>query len=141
MQGKRGGRRTREQKPERVSDAKLSAEGVSGKVSEMILQFAQPLLQLEPDGPPDIKAVRNVMMLATVCWNLPVVEAGKGPDGPRIRKMFDEAMASVPESIRRVLLGLLDDRRTKFAAVPFLVIVSVEGSLDRLRIVAEARMP
>jgi hypothetical protein len=32
-----------------------------GKVSEMILEFARPLMEFDPGGPPDIQAVRNTM--------------------------------------------------------------------------------
>ncbi|MND06793.1 hypothetical protein D3C83_283830 [compost metagenome] len=48
----------------------------------------------------------------------------------------------VPGEIAGLLLKLVEDRKTKFAAVPFLVVLRVEGkSLGELRVVAEARLP
>jgi len=115
---------------------------VPGKVSEMILEFAQPLMTLGPGGPPDIQTMRNIMMFAMVCWNLPIMEARKDVDGASTRKMFDDAMARVPESLGRVLCKLIEDRKTRFATVPFYVTVQVEGTcLEDARVVAQARMP
>jgi hypothetical protein len=54
-----------------------SADGAAwapGKISEMILEFAQPLLEAD-GGPPNIQAARNIMQMVMICWNLPVQEA------------------------------------------------------------------
>lgn len=48
---------------------------VPAKVSEVILEFAQPLMEFGEDGPPDIQTMRNIMMLAMVCWNVPIMES------------------------------------------------------------------
>lgn len=42
-----------------------------GKVSEMILEFAAPLLQLDPVAPHDITMLGEVLLMAEMCWNLP----------------------------------------------------------------------
>jgi len=113
-----------------------------GKISEMFLEFSEPLLQLDPDGPPDIEAIRNMMIIATVCWNLPVAIARKEANSSSLQKMFDRIMAQMPSPIADILLRLIEDRKTKFAAVPFSVLVRVEGTnLKDARIIAEARMP
>jgi hypothetical protein len=115
---------------------------VPGKVPEMILEFAQPLMEFGEGGPPDIQTMRNIMMLAMVCWNLPIMETRTDVDGPSTRRMFDDAMARMPDALGRVLLELVEVRRTRFAMVPFYVTVQVEGtSLENARVVAEARMP
>jgi hypothetical protein len=84
------------------------ARPVPGKVSEMILEFAQPLMEFGEGGPPDIQTMRNIMMLAMVCWNLPIMESRTDVAGPSIRRMFDDAMARMPTSLGRVLLELVE---------------------------------
>jgi hypothetical protein len=112
-----------------------------GKVSEMFLEFAQPLMEIDPGGPPDIQAVRHIMALAMMCWNLPLLLAKQDASAAKTQRMFDDAMSQMPEPVRRALLRLIEDRTTHFALVPFHVLVSVEGtSLKDARIVAEARM-
>jgi hypothetical protein len=114
----------------------------SGKVSEMILEFAQPLLGFDPAGPPDIQDIRSIMMLAAVCWNLPIMVAKKDAQAAATQQMFDTAMAQVPKPLGQVLLGMIEDRKTRFGAVPFYVVPHVEGTNPKnARIVAEARMP
>jgi len=113
-----------------------------GKISEMIMEFAQPLMEWDQGGPPDIQAVRNVMMMAMVCWNVPIVRDKANTEAANAQRMFDTAMSQMPEPLKSVLLAMTEDRKTRFGAVPFSVIVHVEGtSLDDLSIVAEARMP
>jgi hypothetical protein len=112
-----------------------------GKVSEMLLEFAQPLLYAEPGGPPNVAAIQSIMQIAELCWNLPVLEATGARSYPEAQRGFDQALRMVPGEISRLLRQLVEDRKTKFAAVPFLVVLRVEGeSLEDLRVVAEARM-
>lgn len=130
---------------EKPSLIKIPLEGVGapepGKVSEMILEFAEPLLYSDPSGPPNVAAVRSIMQLAEMCWNLPVLEANRSPLYPSAKKSFDQALAVMPGLASSLLRQLIRDRETKFAAVPFSVILSVEGSsLDDMKVVAEARM-
>ncbi len=112
-----------------------------GKVSEMLLEFAQPLLYADPGGPPDVAAVKSVMQIAELCWNLPVLEATEARSYPVAKQGFDRALQMVPAQIGRLLRQLVEDRKTKFAAVPFLVVLRVEGTtLNDLKVVAEARL-
>ena len=47
----------------------------------------------------------------------------------------------MPSLASQLLRKLIQDRKTKFAAIPFSVILRVEGArLDDLKVVAEARM-
>jgi len=121
-----------------------SADGSTwapGKISEMILEFAQPLLEAD-GGPPNIQAARNIMRLVMICWNLPVLEAEGRHEDVQMRKMFDEAIDRMPARLKGLLLGLVTDRKTKFESIPFLVNLRIEGSnLEDARLVAEARMP
>jgi len=121
-----------------------SADGSTwapGKISEMILEFAQPLLEAD-GGPPNIQTARNIMQLVMICWNLPVLEAEGRHRDVDMRKMFDEAIDRMPARLKGLLLGLVADRKTKFESIPFLVNLRIEGSnLEDARLVAEARMP
>jgi hypothetical protein len=58
----------------------------------MLLEFAEPLLCADPVGPPNVAAVRSIMQLAEMCWNLPALEASKSPLHPSAKKSFDEAL-------------------------------------------------
>jgi hypothetical protein len=84
-----------------------------GKVSEMTLEFAQPLIEFGEGGPPDIQTMRNIMMLGMVCWNLPIMESRTDAYGPSTRRMFDDAMARMPNSLGRVLLELVEHQLGK----------------------------
>jgi hypothetical protein len=121
-----------------------SADGSTwapGKISEMILEFAEPLLEAD-GGPPNIQAARHVMQLVMICWNLPVLEAAGRHEDVEMRKMFDEAIDRLPGRVKDLLLGLVADRKSKFETIPFLVNLRIEGStLEDARLVAEARMP
>lgn len=77
--------------------------------------------------------MRNIMMLAMVCWNLPIMESRTDVDG-RSTRMFDDAMARMPDALGRVLVELIEVRKTRFAMVPFYVTVQVKGtSLENAR--------
>ncbi len=72
-----------------------------GKVSEMFLDFAQPLLEIDEDGPANMEALRSVVMIAMTCWNLPVMEAQKAAESAASRGMFDTAMALNTDSMSK----------------------------------------
>lgn len=110
-----------------------------GKVSEMMIDFARPLLDAL-GTPRDIEDLRHVMMLATLCWNLPVLEREQAADFEQTRRSFDEALVTMPEPLPSMLRQLIEDRRGKFGSIPFYVITEVRGdTLDDARIHAEAR--
>lgn len=112
-----------------------------GKVSEMFLDFAQPLLEIDEAGPANVEALRSIVMIAMICWNLPVMEAQKAAESAATRGMFDTVMAQMPSPIRTVLNQLISERTTRFGEIPFFLNVFVKGtSLQTVRIVAEARM-
>lgn len=108
----------------------------AGKISEMIIDFARPILEAD-GGPPDIESLRNLILLANICWNVPVLESRKDPELERHLYLLDE----IPEPVRGMLRQLIEDRKTRFGAVPFLVVATVKGtSLNEAVIRAEARM-
>lgn len=120
---------------------KIDAKGkvVPGKVSELIYDFARPLL--DAMGPPrNIDDLRNAFMLATLCWNLPVFERTGNPQHHELQRQFDSSLKIMPEPIASLLHQLLEDRKTKFGQIPFWVIAEVRGTnLDDASVHAEAR--
>lgn len=112
------------------------------QVSKLLRDYAQPLLYIDPDGPADLDTMRTAMGLAMICWNLPVYEALASPMYAQGMRTLDAVSAQVPAAVAGCLQKLILERKTKFAALPFLVTVEVVG--DRLRsatIAAEARRP
>ncbi len=109
------------------------------KISELIVDFARPLLDVA-GGPRSIQDVRHVMLLASLCWNLPVFEQARAPEWGELLELFDEALRSVPEPGPGLLRRLVAERQHRLAHIPFAVMVEVRGtSLDDCRIHAEAR--
>jgi len=112
------------------------------KVSEMILEFAAPLLNLDREGAADLEVLQSLMMLVEMCWNLPVFEVTEPALYARFKQGFDTATAEVPKEIADALAQLLVDRRSRYGESPVLIHVRVEADgADSARIVAEARMP
>jgi hypothetical protein len=115
----------------------LSSGWERGKVSELIIEFARPLMYAEPGGPGDIETLRQMMKFVVICWNLPMVEGKEGAEVKKHLRLFDE----LPPPIKKLVDGLMRDRKTKFGSIPFLVTVEVRGTtLDDAVIRAEARM-
>jgi hypothetical protein len=114
----------------------------SAKVSEMLRDYAQPLLYADPAGPADVDTIRTAMSLAMICWNLPVYEAIGSPLYAQGVRTLDAIMARVPAAVASNLRRLIDDRKTKFGSLPFLALVEVSGTtLENATIIAEARLP
>jgi hypothetical protein len=114
----------------------------SAKVSEMLRDYAEPLLYADPAGPADVETIRTAMQLAMICWNLPVYEAIGSPLYGQGVRTLDAIMTRVPSAVASNLRRLIEDRKTKFAALPFLALVEVNGTtLENATITAEARMP
>jgi hypothetical protein len=115
-----------------------SSEWETGKISELMLDFAAPLIELDPAGPPDVDAFRTIMMIATLCWNIPVYEA-RG--NTKLVRDTREGLRQLPFVIQHIANAMIEDRKGRFGNIPFLVIASVSGtSLDNLKVRAEARM-
>ncbi|GMV17311.1 MAG: hypothetical protein AMXMBFR56_55350 [Polyangiaceae bacterium] len=79
-------------------------------------------------------------MLATLCWNLPVFEKTGNPQHHELQQQFDTSLKTMPEPFMSLLHQLVEDRKTKFAQIPFWVIAEVRGTnLDDATVYAEAR--
>lgn len=69
----------------------VQSEARPGKISEMMLDFARPLLDLI--GPPrNINDLRKAFELVTLCWNLPTLERQQDPQATALREHFDSVV-------------------------------------------------
>jgi len=116
-----------------------SPNAVPGKVSEMILDFARPLLDVM-GRPRSISDLRSAFELVTVCWNLPTFEREQHAEAKALRLHFDAIVAGSPKPLSVALLRLVEARTRTFGQVPFMVVVEIRGtSLDDCTVYAEAR--
>ena len=112
------------------------------RVSELVRDFAQPLLYIDPAGPADIDTIRTAMMLSMICWNLPVYEATGNPLYAHGKRTLAEVAQAVPSAVAAQLRVLVRERKASYPELPFLVSVEVTGSSpESARIVAKAAMP
>lgn len=118
----------------------IDADGnvVPGKVSELMLAFAAPLLDAL-ERPHTMDDLQRVFTTASVCWNLPVLERTGDPEQVKLRQMLDDAMAKMPEQLRALFEQLIVDREKKYGHIPFLVNLRVEADGPGFRLVADAR--
>lgn len=119
---------------------KLGDDGkaVPGKVSELMLDFAAPLID-SLERPHSMDDLQRVLMAASVCWNLPALERAGDPEQAKLRRMLDDAMAKMPAELRSLFQQLVVDREKKYGHIPFLVNLRVEADGPGFRLVAEAR--
>lgn len=116
-----------------------TGQWVPGKISEMILDFARPLLD-EMGEPRSVDDLRNAFLLVTICWNLPVFERAGGPSYENMRRQLDHALTIVPRPVVAILERLMHDRKTTFDHIPFYVVAEIRGTtLADCKVHAEAR--
>lgn len=109
------------------------------KFSEMMLEFAAPLIELTPDGARDIDNLRSSLRIANLCWNAPVY-AARGD--LTFSRALDDVIATAPPEAQTCLRRMLADRQYRFADVPFAVLADVAGTTLRdARVTASAYMP
>ena len=109
------------------------------KVSDMMLEFAEPLLDYESGGPRDVSELRTALRLATLCWNAPVY-AARGDY--TFMRAIESVLASMPAEVSGRMRAMMAARRGRFAAVPFAVIADVAGTtVAEARITASAYLP
>lgn len=110
-----------------------------GKYSDLMVEFADPLMYADPQGPSSIQDLRNIMSLATLCWNAPMSEV-KGDRS--LMEILEPALKAAPAPIASALRQMLSARMTRYAGVPHTIIAEVTGSsLDDARCVARAFAP
>jgi hypothetical protein len=132
-------RQKRSTKKDRQAEARARLEGLP-KLSETLLQFAKPLLDTL-SNPPPIEELRQVMVLVTVAWNLPLYEQRKRPEAAAYRATFDTALERLPPEIAKIVSAMLYSRLTTYAHDPRIGFADVvdEGH-GRAQIVATAAL-
>jgi hypothetical protein len=111
-------------------------------LSELMLEFASPLLALDKSGAADPDVLRQLMILVDMCWNLPVLERTDPAAYTKVRQGFDTIVSDLPGPLADQLHQLLDDRTERYGSVPFLVQTHVEtDAAGKARLTAEARKP
>lgn len=110
------------------------------KLSETMLQFAKPLLDMFPQPLP-IEQLRQLMVIATVAWNLPLHEQRKKPEAAAHRATFDSALAIIPPELGKILSAMLYSRLTTYANDPRIGFAEVFDDGDgHARVVATAAL-
>lgn len=110
------------------------------KLSETLLQFAKPLLDTLSDPPP-FEELRQLMVVVTVVWNLPLYEQRKSPKAISFRATFDTMLEQVPPEIAKILSTMLYSRLTTYANDPRLGFADVvQDGRGRAQVVATAAL-
>lgn len=123
-----------------ASDA-MRALPDSHTVSALMREYAEPLLYADPAGPADLETMRTSLMLAMICWNLPVYEAAGHPLYEKGVQTLDKVRRNVPRHVASALQLLVEKRKQSYAAAPFLISVDVTGTTpEDASIVAHARL-
>jgi hypothetical protein len=112
-------------------------------LSEVIMAFAAPLLELDAQAAADPDVLSQLMVLVDMCWNLPLLETTDPATHAKLKQGFDNVVKEVPKPVADQLQQLLAERSTgRFAGLPFLVHTRVERDAQgKASIVAEARKP
>jgi hypothetical protein len=127
-------------KPEAQSDPKPGDQQLS--LTDVVKEFAEPLLALDPEGASDPDVLRQLMVLVDMCWNLPLLHSSDPDAYTKLKLGFDSVVRDVPGPVAEKLGQLLQDRTGRFGSLPFLVHTGVDiDSAGQARIVAEARKP
>lgn len=94
------------------------------KISAIMLEFAEPLLEIARSGPPSLDALRSAMELATLCWNAPLGQV-YGED--RWQRELEFVLKNGEPAVRAALRSMLALRMTRYASVRFAVFATMEG--------------
>lgn len=109
-------------------------------LSDVIMEFAAPLLALDPTAAAEPDVLRQLMVLVDMCWNLPSLEGTDPGAYATLKQGFEAVVREVPAPMAEQLNELIAARKTRFAAVPFLVHTRVEeDAAGKARIITEAR--
>jgi hypothetical protein len=110
------------------------------KISASLIEFAQPLIEALPQ-PPTIEQMRQVMQIATIAWNLPVLEDEPGGERHELRALYERQMKLADPWFRAMMDRLLHERRARWGHDPRLVAsVEVVQKPEEFQIVATASM-
>jgi hypothetical protein len=108
------------------------------KMSETILEFAEPLTSQMPD-PPRRKDMESAMLLAQVAWNLPLFQQ-HGVDA-ELAAQWEALAQGLPPVVDDVMAVMMERRRTVYGHDPRIATVEVRDKGEgEISVYAEARL-
>ena len=108
------------------------------KLSALMLEFAAPLLHLNPGGPRDMHEFRYMLQLAALCWNAPVY-AARGEH--LLMRSVEGVLSSAPPEIASRMREMLVERMDRHGHLAFPVVVKVGGTLEKAHVTATGYVP
>ncbi len=101
-----------------------------------MLQFAKPLFDTLPTLPRH-EETKVFLSIATIAWNLPILEQDRSTEAPKHRAMLASAMAGASPEIAEALSAMLQARVTTYGADPRFGFLEVTDNGDgNARIIA-----
>jgi hypothetical protein len=95
------------------------------KFSAIMLEFAEPLLEIVRAEGPSIEALRSSMKLATLCWNAPL-GAVRGDEC--LQRELDDLLKSTEPALQAALRTMVGWRMTRYGRVRVPVFAEIEGT-------------
>lgn len=106
------------------------------KVSGRLMELARPLINRLPKGAPE-EMVTAVVEIATVAWNLPILERAEAVTSARLRertRRIMELVGWIPDGERAIFEAMVETRRTHFADDPRIIVSTTlmvrDGMID-----------
>ena len=85
--------------------------------------------------------MRHVMQIASIAWNLPILEDEPGGDGSELRELYERQIKLADPWFRAMMNRLLHERRARWGHDPRLVAsIDVIGEPSEFRVVATASL-
>ncbi len=108
------------------------------KLSETILEFAEPITSQMPQ-PPRRKDMESAMLLAQVAWNVPLFQQ-HGVDS-KLAAQWEALAPGLPPTMRGIMDAMLERRRTVYGHDPRIATVEVRVNGEgEVTVYAETRL-
>lgn len=112
---------TKQKKAARTKTATAPAAVELPKLSDVLMDFAAPLLDMIP-GEPTTEFVQAALGLAMVAWNLPLLkEHGNAGEFDQLRLDLQRTLDTAPPAAGAMLDRMMRERSQKYAADPRLI--------------------
>jgi len=107
---------TKQKKPVRSKQPAAPAAADLPKLSDVLMDFAAPLLDMIP-GEPSAEFVQAALGLAMVAWNLPLLkERGNAGQFDELRQDLQRTLDTAPPAAGAMLERMMRERGKKYAA-------------------------
>jgi hypothetical protein len=112
---------TKQKKSVRSKEPVVPAAVELPKLSDVLMDFAAPLLDMIP-GDPSGEFVQAALGLAMVAWNLPLLkEKGNAGQFDELRQDLQRTLDTAPPAAGAMLERMMRERSKKYAADPRLI--------------------